>query len=59
MRVAVIKAFIDNVFLDNMKCNCIVYPVENGLSNHDAQILVLQELQIPFQKITQHITLDS
>lgn len=23
MRVAVIKALIDNVFLDNMKCNCI------------------------------------
>jgi hypothetical protein len=36
-----------------------VYPVENGLSDHDTQIIVLQEMQIPFQKITQHIKLDS
>jgi hypothetical protein len=34
---------IDNVFLDNNKHKCIsVYPKENGLDDHDAQILVLQ-----------------
>jgi hypothetical protein len=27
--------------------------MENGLSNHDAQILVMNRLQLPFQKITQ------
>jgi hypothetical protein len=32
--------------------------MENGLPDHDAQILVLKELQIPLQKITQKIKLD-
>lgn len=45
---------IDNIFLDNTKHNCIsVYVMENVLSEHDAQILSLKEMQIPLLKITQ------
>jgi hypothetical protein len=40
---------IDNIFLDFMRLNCYsVYPMKNGLLDHDAQILVLNKLQIPF-----------
>jgi hypothetical protein len=58
MRVSNNKGtLIDNTFLDNTKHNSFsVYPMENGLSNHDAQILILKEMQIPAQKITQKKT---
>ena len=41
-------------FLDNMRRNnCYsVYSMENGLLNHDAEILVLKKLKIQFQQIT-------
>ena len=41
-------------FLDNMrKNNCYsVYPMENVLLDHDAEILVLKKLKIQFQQIT-------
>jgi hypothetical protein len=33
----------DSIFLDSMKYSCIsVYPLENGLSDHDEQILILE-----------------
>jgi hypothetical protein len=42
---------IDSIFLDNMKYNSIsVYPLENGLSDHDAQILVVENVELPPQK---------
>jgi hypothetical protein len=44
---------IDNIFLDFTRLNRYsVYPMKNGLSDHDAQILILNKLQIPFRKIT-------
>jgi hypothetical protein len=41
-------------FFDNMRRNnCYsVYPMENGLLDHDAEILVLKKLKIQFQQIT-------
>jgi len=40
---------IDSIFLDSMKYGCIsVYPLENGLSDHDEQILILENIKIPF-----------
>jgi hypothetical protein len=40
---------IDNTFLDFARLNHYsVYPVKNGLLDHDAQILALKKLQIPF-----------
>jgi hypothetical protein len=42
---------IDSIFFENMKYNCILlYPLENGLSNHNAQILILENIKIPLQK---------
>jgi len=33
----------DSIFLDSTKYGCIsVYPLENGLSHHDEQILILE-----------------
>jgi hypothetical protein len=47
-----IGTLIDNIFLDFMRLNHYsVYPMKNGLSDHDAQILILNKLQIPFKKI--------
>jgi hypothetical protein len=44
----------DNMFLDYMRRNnCYsVYPTENGLLDHDAQILVSRNVKIQFQQIT-------
>jgi len=40
---------IDTTFLDSIKHSCIsVYPLENGFSDHDAQILILENMKIPF-----------
>jgi len=40
---------IDSIFLDTMKYSCIsVYPLENGLSDHDEQIPILENIKIPF-----------
>jgi len=37
------STLVDNIFLDNKKHNCIsVFPMENGLEDQDAQILVLK-----------------
>jgi hypothetical protein len=48
-----IGTLINNIFLDFTRLNRYsVYPMKNGLSDHDAQILVLNKLQIPFRKIT-------
>jgi hypothetical protein len=42
---------IDSIFLDNMKYNStLVYALENGLSDHDAQILVVENMKLPLQK---------
>jgi hypothetical protein len=41
---------IDSIFLDNMKYNSMsVYPLEKGLSDHDAQILVAENMKLPLQ----------
>jgi hypothetical protein len=46
----------DNLFLDSMRLNCYsVYPMEIGLSDHNAQILILNKLKIPLQKINPKI----
>jgi hypothetical protein len=42
---------IDSTFFDNMKYNSIsVFPLENGLSDHDAQILVVENMKPSLQK---------
>jgi hypothetical protein len=42
---------IYRIFLDSTKYYCIsVYPKENGLSDHHAQLLILENIKIPFQK---------
>jgi hypothetical protein len=44
---------IYNIFMDFMRLNCYsVYPVKIVLSDSDVQILFLNKLQMPFQKIT-------
>ena len=44
---------IDSIFLDNAKYkNISVYPFENGLSDHVAQILTLGNIKVPLQKYT-------
>jgi len=52
MRVFKNRGMLNNdIFLDNAKLNCIsVCPLDNGLSDHDARISVLQKAQIAFQK---------
>jgi len=43
----------NNIFLDNAKFNCIsVCPLDNRLSDHNAQIPVIQNTQIPLQKMS-------
>jgi hypothetical protein len=47
------RTLIDSIFLDNTKYNNIsVYPYENGLSDHVAQILTLGNIKGPLQKYT-------
>jgi hypothetical protein len=52
MRVLKNRGMLNNdIFLDNAKLNYIsVCPLDNGLSDYDARISVLQKTQIPFQK---------
>jgi hypothetical protein len=39
-------AAIDNIFIDvSLQENYVVYPLCNGLSDHDAQLIVLTELR--------------
>ena len=41
---------IDNIFLDNSKIsNYTVLPFLNSLSNHDAQLLILKDLNLQLQ----------
>jgi hypothetical protein len=43
-------SLIDNFFLDSNICNkFLVYPAINGLSEHDGQILILENLQAMIQ----------
>lgn len=43
---------IDSFFLDIVKCNSITaHPLENGLSNLDAQIVILDNLNISLHKM--------
>jgi len=36
---------IDSIFWDSMIYSCIaLYPLENGLSDHDEQILILENI---------------
>jgi hypothetical protein len=38
---------LDNIFLDRTKLHCIsVYPIQNRLSDHDAQFLTLDRIPI-------------
>jgi exonuclease III len=47
------RTLIDSIFLDNAKYNNIsVYPFENGLSDHVAQILTLGNIKVPLQTYT-------
>jgi hypothetical protein len=37
---------IDNIFIDaSLQGNCVIYPLCNGLSDHDAQLIVLTEVK--------------
>jgi hypothetical protein len=41
---------IDSIFLDNAKYNNIsVHPFEDGISDHVAQILILENIKVPLQ----------
>jgi hypothetical protein len=41
---------LNNIFLDRTKLHCIsVYPIQNGLSDHDAQFLILDRTPISSQ----------
>jgi hypothetical protein len=44
---------IDNIFIDKAKYNNVsVYPFENGLSYHVAQIVIVEKIRIPLQNHT-------
>jgi hypothetical protein len=44
---------IDSIFIDKAKYNNIsFYPIENGLSDHVAQILIVEKIKIPLQNHT-------
>jgi len=44
---------IDNIFLNKAKLNCNSgYPMINGISVHDVQVLMLDRTQNPLQNIT-------
>jgi hypothetical protein len=44
---------IDSIFIDKAKYNnTSVYPFENGLSDHVAQILIVKKIKIPLQNYT-------
>jgi hypothetical protein len=46
------KGLIGSFFLDIMKCNSIAaYPLENGLSDLDVQIVILDNLNISLHKM--------
>ena len=48
---------IDNIFFNEAKLNCSSgYPTINGISVHDAQVLMLDITQGPFQNITDYST---
>jgi ribosomal protein L33 len=38
---------IDNIFIDKKKLNTKVYPIINGISDHDAQLAILLNLSCP------------
>jgi hypothetical protein len=41
---------LDNIFLDRTELQCIsVYPIQNGLSDHEAQFLILDRIPISSQ----------
>jgi hypothetical protein len=43
---------IDNIFIDNTRLqSCIVSPIVNGLSDHDAQYLILKKRCFPGIKV--------
>ena len=42
---------IDNIFID-LSRNCTINPLINGLSDHDAQLLILENVVAPIQEIT-------
>ena len=42
---------IDNIFID-LSRNFTIYPLINGLSDHDAQLLKLQNVTAPIKQIT-------
>jgi hypothetical protein len=38
---------IDNIFIDvSLQGNYVIYPLCNGLSDHDAQLIVLTEVKV-------------
>jgi hypothetical protein len=43
---------IDNIFIDNYKFTKYVSPVYNGLSDHDAQLLTIKDMDL--QTVNHH-----
>jgi len=42
---------IDNIFIDTYKfINYLASPLHNGLSNHDAQLLIINDVNLPITK---------
>ena len=42
---------IDNIFID-LSRNCIIIPIINWLSEHNAQLLILENVIAPIQEFT-------
>jgi exonuclease III len=47
---------LDNIFINTRKCsNYKVYPIVNGLSDHDAQIIILHDIPVPSKTSPSHL----
>ena len=47
---------IDNIYINTKKHEIVVYPLLNGLSDHDGQIITLEHVTIPVPRPTPTFT---
>jgi hypothetical protein len=48
---------IDNIFINTSKFDdCIISPIVNGLSDHDAQLIMLNDINLKILNNTPHFT---
>jgi len=53
------RTMIDNIFIDNSKIsNYSVFPFLNGLSDHDAQLLIIKDINLQSQSHYVYITIN-